>query len=82
MVDSESSDSIAYVSWNGATEVRAWRLKTGTTSDSLEPDIDSVEKTGFETEIPVDTSSGFLAVEALDASGAVIGTTKTVELNG
>jgi len=82
VVDSESSNSMAYVSWNGATEVRAWRLKTGTTSDSLEPDIDTIEKTGFETEIPVDTSSGFLAVEALDASGAVIGTTKTVELNG
>ena len=82
VVDSESGDTVAYVSWNGATEVRAWRIKTGTDRDSLEPDIDTVEKTGFETEISIDTSSGFLAVEALDATGQVIGTTKIVELNG
>ena len=51
---------MAYVSWNGATEVRAWRLKTGTTSDSLEPDIDSVEKTGLKRK--------YLSTRAVDSS--------------
>jgi hypothetical protein len=72
-------NGIAYVSWNGATEVRRWRLLAGEARDDVTV-VKTVRKTGFETAVPVGNARGrFVAVEALDASGRVLGTSKTVE---
>ena len=58
-----------YASWNGATEVASWRV--------LAPAAVAVhKKTGFETAIRVDRSLGPVRIQALDASGRVIGTSK------
>jgi hypothetical protein len=64
----------AYVSWNGATEVASWRLLTGVSAASLQP-LSSAPKSGFETAIalPASAASGYVEVQALNSSGAVIG---------
>ncbi|WP_165367938.1 arylsulfotransferase family protein [Phytoactinopolyspora endophytica] len=65
-----------YMSWNGATEVDQWRLLGGEAEDALEP-VETVGRDGFETLAQVDDVD-FIAVEALDSSGAVIGTSDVV----
>lgn len=61
-----------YVSWNGDTEVRHWKVLLGAASDSL-----SGEKTaardGFETMIKVPKRARYVAVAGLDASGHELG---------
>jgi hypothetical protein len=69
----EQGQDHVYVSWNGATEVAQWRLITGDEADSATEAL-VVEKTSFETAIPLETSSAYLAVEALDEDGHVLGT--------
>jgi hypothetical protein len=69
----------AYASWNGATQVAAWRLLAGSTPATLATQT-QVPKAGFETAIaiPAGTAGPDLAVQALDASGNVLGTSTAV----
>jgi Arylsulfotransferase (ASST) len=64
-----------YASWNGATQVAAWRLLAGSSPSALLP-ARSVAKRGFETAIAVPGAGAgsYVEVQALDASGGVIGT--------
>ncbi|GAA4105746.1 arylsulfotransferase family protein [Enteractinococcus coprophilus] len=62
-----------YVSWNGATEVAQWRVLTGHDAGSTR-ELAVVDKTGFETAIPLEGSHDYVVIEALDADGAVLGT--------
>jgi hypothetical protein len=68
-----ASGSSVYASWNGATNVASWRVLAGSSASSLTP-VMTAAKTGFETAIPLPgTVAGpYVAVQALDASGAVI----------
>jgi hypothetical protein len=68
----------AYVSWNGATDVTRWRLLKGNANDDMAV-VGSTRKVGFETAIPLRPGGKFIAVEALDAKGNVIGTSVTIE---
>jgi Arylsulfotransferase (ASST) len=65
----------AYASWNGATLVSSWRVLTGPSATSL-TSVAQVARSGFETAIPIPagTTGPYLAVQALDASGQVLGT--------
>jgi hypothetical protein len=58
----------AYVSWNGATEVRTWQLLAGPRKQALRP-VRTVPKRGFETAIRLRVKSGWIAVRALDGRG-------------
>jgi hypothetical protein len=85
-----SSKSSLFVSWNGATEVKAWKLyQLETKANDASPDhwipISTTTKTGFETEItfPPDFNNKqtrYLKVEALDAHDKVLGTSLSVDL--
>jgi Arylsulfotransferase (ASST) len=66
-----------YASWNGATQVTSWRVLGGSSQTALSP-IAGDAKTGFETTIAVHAKPAYYAVQALDASGQVLGTS-TVE---
>jgi EmrB/QacA subfamily drug resistance transporter len=66
-----------YASWNGATEVDAWRVMGGGGAGNLNR-IASVRKSGFETAIPVAPGYKTFQVQALDAHGKVIGISKPV----
>lgn len=67
-----------YVSWNGANDVASWRVLAGATATSLSPQ-GSAGVGGFETTIPVHTADPYLAVQALGATGEVLGTTTTAQ---
>jgi hypothetical protein len=66
------------VSWNGATQVSSWRVLAGASSGSLNP-VSTATKTGFQTTISVSGAGPYVAVQALDSAGEVIGTTPTIK---
>jgi hypothetical protein len=65
-----------YSSWNGATAVARWRVLAGSSPRALAP-VDSVAWSGFETTIGLARGPQYLAVQALDAAGEVLGTSVT-----
>ena len=65
-------------SWNGATRVVSWRVLAGPSPSTLAPALTAL-KTGFETTIAAHTKGPYLAVQALDQSGAILGTSATVK---
>lgn len=66
----------AEMSWNGATEVTSWRLLTGPSPSSLSP-VATARLTGFETTVRL-PAARYVKAEALNAAGAVIGTSEPV----
>ena len=66
------------VSWNGATEVASWRVLGGATASTLAP-VATAPKAGFQTTITAHTAGPYVAAQALDGSGAVLGTSATVK---
>ena len=74
-----SGSVTVYASWNGATGVASWRLLAGSSPDKLSPVASATAKaTGFETTIAAPTTKPYLAVQALDSSGKVMGTSAAV----
>ncbi len=67
----------AYVSWNGATEVRTWRLRAGNAPHAL-ADVGTTAKRSFETRLDVPAGNRFAAAVAVDRLGHDIGHTKTI----
>jgi hypothetical protein len=70
-----------YVSWNGATEVASWQVLAGGGPDELEP-VGSAPRKGFETALILQTDELYVAVQAEDGSGQVLGTSKTLKPAG
>jgi hypothetical protein len=66
------------VSWNGATEVAAYRVLAGRTSRRLGVVAKSAKRQGFETTATVKSAGPIVKVQALDAKGRVLGTSKAV----
>jgi Arylsulfotransferase (ASST) len=67
-----------YASWNGATQVASWRVLGGASAKALTA-VAAAPRSGFETTIPTPAAEGYVAVQALDASGAVLGTSRTIK---
>ena len=59
-------------SWNGATQVASWQVLAGP-AGALAP-VTTAPKHGFETTIHLASAAPQVQVQALDASGAVLGT--------
>jgi hypothetical protein len=71
-----------YASWNGATEVASWEVLSGPAPERLKPTV-SASREGFETAITVLRGAGrYVAVQAKDSSGRVLGASKAVEPGG
>ncbi|MGH2978344.1 MAG: arylsulfotransferase family protein [Solirubrobacterales bacterium] len=66
-----------YASWNGATNVTGWQVLGGARPDALRPVV-SGARNGFETAIRVRSDERYVAVQAKDSSGEVIGVSRTV----
>jgi Arylsulfotransferase (ASST) len=64
---------VAYASWNGATTVAQWRLLGGSNARTLAI-VGLAPRTGFETAITSSAAVRYVMVQALDAQGAVLGT--------
>ena len=67
------------VSWNGATQVASWQALAGPGPKRLAP-VANVPTGGFETGIPAARSARYVAVQALDAGGAVLATSRTLRV--
>ncbi|MGO2646699.1 MAG: hypothetical protein ACTH96_00830 [Brevibacterium aurantiacum] len=65
------------MSWNGATEVAAWRILSGDSEEQL-TETAVVDREGFETAADVTPTGSRIVVEALDENKEAIGST-TVE---
>ena len=72
-------NTIVYVSWNGDTEVSHWLVEVGPRRNDLQP-VGIAKRQGFETAIPLRTSSGYARVRALDASGRKLASSRAVGL--
>jgi hypothetical protein len=59
-----------HVSWNGSTEVSRWRVRSGDAGPAV-----TAARRGFETTVHVRGRPRRIAVDALDSSGAMLGTT-------
>ncbi|MGH3073110.1 MAG: arylsulfotransferase family protein [Gaiellaceae bacterium] len=68
-----------YVSWNGATEVAAWRLEAGPARNDLQTVL-TRPKQSFETSLPVPRRDGFATVVALGPRGQILGRSNTIRL--
>jgi Arylsulfotransferase (ASST) len=72
-----------YASWNGATLIASWRVLVGATTRSLKP-VALLARSGFESAIPLPagTAGRYVTVQALDATGRVLGTAATTAVAG
>jgi hypothetical protein len=70
---------VVHASWNGATEVASWQLLQGASASDLQRGPRG-PRTGFETKLTPEAQARSAAVVALDAAGAPLGTSATVNL--
>jgi hypothetical protein len=72
-----------YASWNGATQVGSWRALAGASPAAMSP-VAQAPRSGFETTIavPARAVGPYLALQALDASGRVIGAAAPASVPG
>jgi hypothetical protein len=66
-----------YASWNGATEVAKWQVLGGADAGVQQP-MTSAARNGFETAIKVSGQPAYVSAQALDKSGAVLGTSPVI----
>jgi hypothetical protein len=66
-----------YASWNGATTIASWRVLAGPSPSALTP-VGEGAFAGFETAIAIPGQPSYVAVQALDAAGNVLGTSAAV----
>jgi hypothetical protein len=77
-VEGRGKATYVYASLNGSTEVTRWRVRTGTAADSLE-EAGTGDWAGLETRVRIPGKPAFVQVEALDASGNVLGASPVVK---
>jgi hypothetical protein len=69
-----------WASWNGATQIRAWRVLAGRTPASLRPVGKAFRFTGLETRMRVHTGAAFVAVRAVSARGRPLGISRALRV--
>ena len=72
-----SEETIVHASWNGATGVASWRVLAGKRAGSLTAQT-TIPASGFESSTTLPKQYKRVAVQALDAAGHVLGTSRTV----
>jgi hypothetical protein len=68
-----------FVSWNGATDVAAWRIDAGPARNALEPVL-TRPRTGFETTLPLPPDARVVVAVALGAKGHVLARSDVVRV--
>jgi hypothetical protein len=72
-------ETIVHASWNGATDVARWRMLAGARPDALKAQAE-VAVEGFETSATLPTKQAYVAAQAVDARGAVLGTSPAAKV--
>jgi len=68
-----------YASWNGATGVAGWQVSVGPSAGALSP-VAVVQRAGFETAIPLGSTTGYAAVTALGPNGQPLASSRAIKL--
>jgi hypothetical protein len=74
---SEHGKLNVFMSWNGDTRTASWQVLAGSSGKHLSV-VAKGPKTGFETTLQAPSGSAYIAVQALDANGNVLGTSKVI----
>jgi hypothetical protein len=69
-----------FASWNGATAVARWQVLAGPDGNRMRV-VASAPRRGFETAIAARTAEPRIRVRALDAHGAVLGTSRAIAVS-
>jgi hypothetical protein len=69
-------ETIVHASWNGATDASSWRVLAGEQPKSLTPQT-TIPASGFESSVTLPQKHSYVAVQALDSGGRVLGTSRT-----
>jgi len=75
----DGGKTFVYASWNGATRLASWRVLAGSGAGTLKP-VTTHAKEGFETAIEVPQGYRSFELQALDAHGRGIGTSRQFAL--
>jgi len=75
-VHTKNGKATVYASWNGATRLVAWRVLGGSDAKHLSVVVTRASRSGFETAIALTRAYGKFEVQALDAKGHVLATSK------
>jgi hypothetical protein len=70
-------ETIVHASWNGATDVAAWRVLAARHTGPLAA-LATIPASGFESSTTLPVQYAHVAVQALDSVGHVLGTSRTV----
>jgi hypothetical protein len=80
-LNATADSTTVYASWNGATEVASWRVLAGPSPTALTPQA-TMPRTGFESSVTYPQGYRYVAVQALGAGGALLGTSATTTVAG
>ncbi len=70
--------SVVYASWNGATEVSAWRLLAGGSPQRLQS-VGTTTAASFQTTMSAAKSGPYVEVEALGSSGQTLASSRVIK---
>ena len=76
-----NGQTIVYASWNGATQLTSWRVLGAAGSGRLKT-VARAPRSGFETAISVPQGNQSFELQALDATGRVIGSSRRFTAKG
>jgi Arylsulfotransferase (ASST) len=76
-LNNTGEETVVHASWNGATEVAAWRVLAGAASGSLSVRA-TIPADGFESSTTLPVKYARVQVQALDRAHQVLGTSHTV----
>jgi hypothetical protein len=80
-LNNTAEETIVHASWNGATGVASWRVLAGERPESLKAQT-VIAASGFESSTILPTAHSYIAVQALDAAGHVLATSKPSSVIG
>ncbi len=76
-LNNTGEETVVHASWNGATDVAAWRVLAGKAPSALSPHA-MLPASEFEVSTTLPVKYSYVAVQALDAAGHVLGTSRAV----
>jgi hypothetical protein len=79
-LNNTAEETIVHMSWNGASEVAAWRVLAGQRPGSLSSRT-TIPASAFESSTTLPKKYAYAAVQALDATGKVLGNSKPAKVS-
>jgi hypothetical protein len=78
-LNSTDEETIVHASWNGATDVASWRVLAGQQPGALKARTE-IRAIDFESSTILPRKHAYVAVQAIDSAGHLLGTSKTVRV--